>query len=173
MLSPIRSLLPPFLHTLIIYFFLIFSLRVVGRRQTGQLTVLDLVIIILLGSAVETAMIAGDVSLTAGLVSAATLLAADRLLTRAVCRSRRLRHLVVGNPILLVHNGHFIEEHLKRAGLVEADVQEAIRERGYADVGELMFAVLETDGSITAVPFDAEVKHGRHDLRTQAPVTKE
>src|SRR5690349_25029534 len=112
-----NTVLPILGHTLAIYAFLIFGLRVLGRRQTGQLTVLDLTIIILLGSAVETAMIAGNTRLVAGLVSAATLLAANRVLTRIVCRSRRLRRLIVGNPVLLVHNGHFIEEHLKKAGL--------------------------------------------------------
>jgi uncharacterized membrane protein YcaP (DUF421 family) len=165
MLSHPLSLLRPLLQTLSLYFFLIFALRILGRRQMGQLTALDLVIIILLGSAVETAMIAADTSLIAGLLSAATLLAANRLLTLIVCRSRRLRRMVVGNPVLLVHHGHLIEEHLKKAGLVEADVREAIRERGYSGPEELMFAVLEIDGSINAVPCDAHVKQGRHDLR--------
>jgi uncharacterized membrane protein YcaP (DUF421 family) len=167
-----NSLLRPCIQTLILYLFLILTLRVLGRRQMGQLTVLDLVILILLGSAVETAMIAGDTSLTAGLVSAATLLVANRALTRIVCRSRRLRRLIVGSPILLVHNGHFIEEHLKKAGLVDADVLEAIRERGYSGPEELMFAVMEIDGSINAVPFDALVQRGRHDLRSMTGSTE-
>ena len=159
------SLLRTLVQTLALYLYLIVTLRVLGRRQLGQLTVLDLVILILLGSAVETAMIAGDTSLIAGLVSAATLLVANRVLTRIVCRSRRWRRFIVGSPVLLVHHGHLIEEHLKRAGLVEADVREAIRERGYSGPEALMFAVMEIDGSINAVPCDTGVKHGQHDLR--------
>src|SRR5437762_7677761 len=99
-------------HTVLIYLFLIVALRVLGHRQLGQLTVLDLVIIIILGSAVETAMIGSNTSLPTGLVSAGTLLATNRLLNLALCRSRRLRHLVEGHPILLVNQGHFVEEHL-------------------------------------------------------------
>jgi len=153
--------------------FLILGLRIFGRRQMGQLTILDLAIILLLGSAVETAMIAANTSLAAGLASAVTLLAANRLLHFIVCRSRRLRRAVLGSPVLLIHNGHLIEEHLKKAGLVEADVLEAIRERGYCEVDELRYAVMEVDGSINAVPCNAAVKRGERDLRQMPAAPQE
>src|SRR5579872_3533790 len=76
-----RTILAVIIHTLVLYFFLIFCLRVVDRRQMGQMTVFDLVVIIVLGSAVETSMVAGSTSLQTGLVSASTLLVANRLLT--------------------------------------------------------------------------------------------
>ncbi len=91
-----------------IYLFVIGLLRVVGRRQLAQLSALDLIVVLLLGSAVETAMIHGDVSLAAGLVSAATLLVLNRLLTSVFLRAPRLSQLVNGGPILLVHDGTVI-----------------------------------------------------------------
>jgi uncharacterized membrane protein YcaP (DUF421 family) len=139
----------------------------------GQLTVVDLLIILLLGSAVETAMIAGNTSLLAGLVSAGTLFASNRLLAWVFCRSRRLRRLVVGNPVLLVHDGHMVEEHLKRVGLLDSEVEAAIRERGYGGVDEVRFAVLELDGSINVVPMDAKVDRTRKDLRASARRSRE
>jgi uncharacterized membrane protein YcaP (DUF421 family) len=169
MLPPVQSLLPVSVHTLVLYLLLIVGLRVVGRRQMGQLNVVDLTIIILLGSAVETAMIAGNTSLLAGLVSAATLLLANRLLAMLLQRSHRLRHLVVGHPVVLVHRGHFVQEHLRRTGLLEADVEEAIRERGFADVKGVEFAVLETDGSINVVPAEAPTYRGKKDIRSTSP----
>jgi uncharacterized membrane protein YcaP (DUF421 family) len=72
------------LHTLAIYAFLILGLRFIAHRQLTQLTVVDIVIILVLGSAVETSMIAGDTALSAGLVSASTLIAADCVITRAI-----------------------------------------------------------------------------------------
>src|SRR2546425_9348724 len=105
MFSVLKPLLPVVGQTFAIYLFLILALRFVGHRQLGQFTVLDLVIIIVLGSAVETAMIAGDTSLRAGLACAATLLLTNWLLSLLLRRSRRLRHLVDGHPVLLVHNG--------------------------------------------------------------------
>jgi uncharacterized membrane protein YcaP (DUF421 family) len=144
-------LVPVAIHTVCIYLFLIVALRLIGRRLTGQLTVVDLTIIILLGSAVETAMVAGDVSLPAGLVSAGILLILNRLLTLLVLRSKRWRHLLGIGPILLVQDGHFIEDHLRRVGLSEADVLEAIREREKANLDDVRFAVMEPDGEINVI----------------------
>jgi uncharacterized membrane protein YcaP (DUF421 family) len=135
-----------------IYLFLIGLLRLFGRRQLGQLTVIDLIVVLLLGSAVETAMIHGDLSLPAGLTSAATLLLVNRLLSVVFLRSPKLRHLVGGGPILLVENGAVVPAHLRRAGMTAADVAEAVRGRGYEGLEEVRFAVLETNGEVTVVP---------------------
>ena len=143
-------------HTLAIYLFLIVMFRIVGRRQLAQLNVIDLVIILIMGSAVETAMVAGDTSLPAGLVSAAVLLAANRALVFVLSGSRRWRRFVAGDPILLVREGAFIEEHLRRAGLTESDVLHAMREREECDVRHVKFAVLEVNGTITVVPQGSE-----------------
>ena len=153
---PHHVLLAVFLHTVAIYIFLIVSLRFMGRRHLGQLTVLDLVIVILLGSAVETAMVAGNTSLPAGLVSSSTLLALNYGLGLILLRSKKLRHLIGGGPILLVHFGHFVEENLLRAGLTHADVLQAIHERDEAGIESVKFAVLEVDGAINVVPMSAK-----------------
>jgi len=137
--------------TACIYLFLITILRLVGRRQLAQLSALDLVVVLLLGSTVETAMIHGDTSLAAGLVSAATLLVLNRLLNVVFLHSSRLSHLVNGGPILLVHDGHVIPSHLRRVGLTGPDLDAALRSRGYAGPGGIDDAVLETDGTISVV----------------------
>jgi uncharacterized membrane protein YcaP (DUF421 family) len=138
--------------TAAIYLFLIVLLRVFGRRQLGQLTVIDLVVVLTLGSAVETSLIHGDVSLPAGLASAATLLVLNRILTFTFLRSARLRHLVGGGPVLLVHGGSPVDEHLRRVGMTDADLQEALRSRGYGSAGECQEAILETDGTVSVIP---------------------
>jgi uncharacterized membrane protein YcaP (DUF421 family) len=137
--------------TAAIYLFLIGGLRVFGRRQLAQLTALDLIVVLLLGSAVETAMIHGDLSLAAGLVSAGTLLVTNRLLTLAFLRSPRLSQVVNGGPVLLVHNGEVIESHCRRVGLTRPDLDAALRGRGYADPAGVREAVYETDGTISVV----------------------
>jgi len=156
MISTLMSLKPVLWHTFAIYVFLIFLFRVIGRRQLGQLNVLDLVVIIVMGSAVETSMVAGDTSLPAGLVSAATLLIVNRLMSLLFCRFRRLRHIVQGSPVLLVHDGKFVTEHLKRVGFSEEDVLEALREHEITGVDQVRFAVLEADGEINVIPMKHE-----------------
>lgn len=135
-----------------IYLFLVVMFRVFGRRQLGQLTVVDLLVVLLLGSTVETSMIHGDVSLAAGLVSAGTLLVMNRLLTLILLRSKRFAHLVAGGPVLLVHEGVPVPSHLRRAGMTAQDLLEALRDRGYEGLGGVREAVLETDGSVSVVP---------------------
>jgi uncharacterized membrane protein YcaP (DUF421 family) len=131
--------------------FLIVALRVFGRRQTGQLTVIDLVVVLLLGSAVDTAMIRGDTTLPVGLTSAATLLVMNRVLSWVFLQSNRLSHLVNGGPVLLVHDGAVVEEHLRWAGMTCEDLAESLWARGYDSVERVRTAVLETDGTVSVV----------------------
>ncbi len=142
------------LHTLVIYLFLIVALATVGRQQISQLTVLDYLIIALLGSAVETGLYLGGGSFLAGLVSAATLLLANRGLGVVVERSPAIRRFIVGVPIVLVHNGKIIPANLRRARLTKKDLFAAIRLRGYDDLRSIRFAVTEPSGEIGVVPRD-------------------
>ncbi len=139
------------LHTVALYVFLVLALGLLGHRQISELSATELLIVMVLGSAVETAMVAGDTSLLAGLVSAATLLVSNHLLTLALRRWERLRRLVVGHPIPLVYKGHFIAARIREAGLTEDDVREGIRERGYDRLDQVRLAVLEIDGEISVV----------------------
>jgi uncharacterized membrane protein YcaP (DUF421 family) len=147
-------------HTLVIYLFLIFALSRVGRRQIAQVTSVEFMIIAVLGSAVETAMVAGNTSLPAGLVSASTLLLTNRALAELVGRSGLLRRILVGAPVLLVSNGEILRSHLRRIGFTEEDVRGLLRERGYDDPSQVRFAYLEIDGSIGVVPMSTKVRQG-------------
>lgn len=142
------------LSTFVIYVFLILALRLIGRRSLAQLSALDFLVVILLGSAVETAMVQASTSLKAGLMSASVLLLANRLLTWGMLKSKKLRHLVGGGPVLLVHDGKFVQERMWRVGLTEADVMAALRSREVGCVEDVRFAVLETDGRINVVMRD-------------------
>ena len=139
------------INTAVIYAFLILAIRLIGRRQLGQLSSLDLLILILLGSSVETAMVRASTSLKVGIISAATLLILNKLLTAGMTKSKRFRQLLGAGPILLVHDGHFVDENLRRLGMTQDDVIEAIRERECANIKELRYAVFENDGEINVV----------------------
>jgi len=165
MLSALSQLALVATHTLIIYVFLIFCFRFISRRQVAQLTFIELAVIMLLGSAVETSMVAGDTSLLAGLVSATILFVCNRLLTDALWRWRWFRRVLIGGPIILVQNGRFLARQLRRAGLTEVEVLAAIRERGYADPEDLRFVVWEVDGSVGVVPMDREVHQAKQLVR--------
>jgi uncharacterized membrane protein YcaP (DUF421 family) len=138
--------------TTLIYLFLIVVLRIFGRRELGQLSVLDLIVVLILGSAVETSMIHGNLTLPAGLTSAATLFVVNKLLSLVFLHSKRLSHIVNGGPVLLVQDGTLLRSHCKRAGMTDTDIVEALRSKGYDDLVQVRYAVLETNGDVSVVP---------------------
>jgi len=142
------------LHTFVIYIFLIACISQLNHRLFAQINFEELLIITLLGSAVETSMIAGDTSLAAGIVSAATLLASNWLLGRLVERWGWFRHLVMGHPILLVSQGNLLTAGLRKTMLTREDVLESIRNYGFEKIEQVKLAVLEIDGSISVVPIE-------------------
>jgi len=145
-------------HTLVVYIFLVLGLSLLGHRETSQLGLVEIVIIMVLGSAVETAMVAGDTSLQAGLISAATLLVCNLAMSRLFVQSKWLRRVIIGHPIPLVDNGRILPRRARAAGLSDDDILEAIRERGYNSLEDVRFAILEIDGNISVIPRDAGKK---------------
>lgn len=153
-------------RSLVVYVAVLAGLRLGGRRELGQLTPFDLVVILLVANAVQNAMVGADTSLQGGLVSAATLLAVNAALARLRLRSVRVRQLVEGVPIVLVQHGELVTANLHREGITEDEVVAAVREHGaIGDLSEVQLAVLETDGSVSVVPMSADVQRSRHRLR--------
>src|SRR5512140_3487651 len=142
------------LHTLIIYLFLILVLSLLGHRQSAELSSTELVVIMILGSSVETSMVAGNTSLLAGITSATTLFVSNRVVSRLLEHWPRLRRYLIGRAILLVYEGRLLTDHLVEAGGDESDVREGLREGGYGDLSEVRMAVLESDGAISVIPCD-------------------
>ena len=141
-------------QTLTIFLFLVLTLRLIGRRTMAQLTLGGYLIVALLGSAVESGLYAGSSALAAGLASVTTLLVADKALSVIIQRSPRTRELLVGAPIVLVHDGQVVRDHMRQSQLTRQDLAEAIRMHGYAGLDDVRYVVLESDGSITVIPND-------------------
>ena len=156
-----QTLLEIAFRSAIIYLVVLLGLRLTGKRQVGQMTPFDLVLLLLIANAVQNAMTGPDTSLTGGLVAAATLLAMNTLVTRVVWRSRAARHLVEGTPTLLIHNGKLLQEHLTKERISAQDLHQALREHGVTRVEDVSLAVLEIDGSISVLKNDDMPTVGR------------
>lgn len=153
-------------RTLAVYAAVLVGLRLGGRRELGQLTPFDLVVVLLVANAVQNAMVGADTSLAGGLVAAGALLAVNAGVARLRIRSVRLRHLVEGEPIVLVEGGRYVTANLRREAVTEDEVLAALREHGeVADVSDVALAVLEADGSLSVVPMSAAVHRTRRRLR--------
>jgi len=152
-------------RTALIYLAVLVGLRVAGKRELGQMTVFDLVVILLIANAVQNAMVGPDTSVPGGILAAFTLLALNGGLSALRLRSEFWGRLVEGTPTVLVQDGEFVVPHLRKEGLERAELEMAMREHGVESVKEVKLAVLETDGSISIVPQGARVVRTRKHIR--------
>jgi uncharacterized membrane protein YcaP (DUF421 family) len=141
------------------------GLRLMGKRELGQMTVFDLVVILLIANAVQNAMVGPDFSVQGGILAAVVLLAVDRGVTFLRLRSERWGRLLEGTPTVLIEDGEFIPAHLRKEGLERDDVEMIMREHGLESVSEVKLAVLETDGAISIVPQTSKVVRTRKHVR--------
>jgi uncharacterized membrane protein YcaP (DUF421 family) len=151
--------------TAAVYLFLVGGLRLFGKRELGQLSLYDLVMIVILGNAVQNAMINNDNTLVGGFVAAGVLLALNWALNRFIARSKRAEHFLVGNPVLIVHDGRPLRDRLAREGISDDQLDAALREHGIDDVHDVHLAVLESDGTISVVPQGTPVLRTRRHYR--------
>ena len=142
------------LRTSIIYVMLLVGIRLMGKREVGQMTPLDLVVLLTLSNAVQNAMTGPDTSVTGGLVAAATLLVINFGVSRLVSRNRRLGRLIKGQPTILIYRGHVVMDHLRREQITIDELHAALREHGVPAIEEVRLAVLEVDGSISVLKND-------------------
>jgi uncharacterized membrane protein YcaP (DUF421 family) len=139
-------------RTATVYLFLVVALRLAGRREVGQLSILDLIVLLIISNGVQNAMVGENTTLIGGLVSAGTLVVLDRALNAVVRRNHTVARLLEGEPILLVRNGRVLTNALRRASMERTELDEAIRAHGVATVNDVALAVLETDGRISVIP---------------------
>ena len=152
-------------RTLVVYAAVVIGLRLVGKRELGQLGVPDLVVLLLVSSAVQNAMVGADASVPGGLASAATLLVANLGVARLRARSRRIDRLVEGVPTVLVKDGAVVQRNLDHEGVDRDELDSAIREHGLERLDDVRLAVLEPDGSVSVIPATAPVLRGRRRVR--------
>lgn len=147
------------LSSLVVYLSIVAAIRVFGKRELSQLSVIDLVFILLISNAVQDAMIGGNINfLIGGLVAAATLFVANYLMGELFFRSKTFSKLIQGEPLMLVYEGKVIDDHLRKAKISYDELESAIREHGVVDSKHVDLAVLERDGNISVLSNDFKHK---------------
>lgn len=174
LLIPHISWLEKVLRPLVVYGFLLVAFRFSGKRELGQATLFDFLIVLLISNVVQNAMIGDDNSIGGAFAGVAVLLTLSWMLNRLTARSPRLRKLLEGSPTLLVHNGRVLDAAMRKESVSLNDLLTAFREQGIASVGEVRYAVLELDGKISIIRADAPTPASREDcvveeIRSQAP----
>jgi uncharacterized membrane protein YcaP (DUF421 family) len=144
-----------------VYLFLILAIRLFGKKELTQLSVFDLVFILLISNAVQNAMTGPDVSLLGGLIAAASLFVVNYILKFLELRFPKFGRAIQGEAKTLIYKGKILESNLKGAKISEDELMEAIREHGVGSVKEVDLAVLEVDGNISVLSENFKKKSTR------------
>lgn len=137
-----------------VYLFIILAIRIFGRKELSQLSVIDLVFILLISNSVQNAMVGPDTSLLGGFSAALGLFLCNYMFRHVLRKYKRFNRLIQGSPILLVAEGKIIERGLKLARMSEDELEMAIREHGVNKLDQVDSAILEVDGNISIISHD-------------------
>ncbi|MBA4850909.1 DUF421 domain-containing protein [Emticicia sp. BO119] len=149
------------LRAVTVYLFMILAIRLFGKRELAQLSVIDLVFILLISNAVQNAMVGPDNSLLGGLTAAAGLFIANFILKKLIGRYDSIGRFIQGQPIMLIYKGAVQEKNLLIAGFTHAELEAAIREHGVEKIENVDLAMLEVDGNISVLIDDFKTKSHR------------
>ena len=149
------------LRATVIYLVFLVGLRLFGKREIGQFTLFDLVLILLVANALQPAITGPDQSITGGAIIIVTLLVLNRVLGLIRSRVPAIGRLISPEPTVIARDGKWIQKAIDDQDLSMEDVQMALREHGVASVEDVDLACLEEDGSISVVPKDGGQKGRR------------
>lgn len=138
-----------FLRGVILYVLVIFSIRLMGKRQLGELQPSELVITILISNIATLPIEDINIPMTTGVIPILTLVCLDVLVSAMALRSRKLRRLISGSPKIIISNGEIDQFQLKKLRYTVDDLMESLRSQGVFDISEVQFAVVETTGKIS------------------------
>jgi len=142
------------LRIVVIYFFLMLALRIIGKREFGTLEPFELVTLLLIPEIVTEALHRGDASLTNAFVGVSTLLTLVFFTGLLAYRSRRFGRVVDGSPTVLVRHGSLVAEAMNRERVAPEEIASELRRYGLEQISQVKWALLESDGHITVVPWE-------------------
>ena len=151
MLLPQPSWLEKILRPILIYSGLLLAFRFLSKRDLTQNTTFDLLIVLLLSNIVQNAMIGQDNSVLGALAGALTLILLSTGLNRLSARNIKTRHLLEGQPTLLVHNGRTLEDNMTKFAVSRADLNAGLRGQNMITLEDVRYAFLELDGTISVI----------------------
>lgn len=141
-------------RALAVYFFMIAAIRIFGKKELAQLSVTDLVFILLISNAVQNAMVGENTTLWGGIIAAASLFTANFILKRVLYKSDKLSSLIEGNAITLIYKGVVNEENCRKSDISVNELNAAVREHGAKNFSDVDLAMLEVDGNISVISND-------------------
>lgn len=165
-----------YIRTIVLYLILIAVIRMMGKRQVGQMEPSEFVVTMLVANLASIPMQDGGIPLYSGLVPILTVLGAELVLSAASLRSVGFRRLLCGKPVILIENGHVLQNNLRRTRITLDELTGHLREKDVMDITAVQYAILETNGNLSVFPYPrhmpASAKDaGIHPKQQALPVT--
>jgi len=132
-----------------VYLFIVMAIRIFGKNELSQLSIVDLVFILLISNSVQNAMVGTNSTLLGGLVAATSLFIINWLLRNLLFKNKKINQFIQGSALMLIYKGKLIQKHLEQANVSLEELEAAVREHGVGDISEVDLAVLEVDGDIS------------------------
>ena len=146
-------MLVSYIRTVILYLVLIFGVRLLGKRQIGQLEPSEFVVAMLIADLASIPMQDPGLPLHSGLVPILTVLGLELALSGLVMRSVAFRRILCGKPVVLIENGRILQSNMRATRVTLDELTGHLREKGILDLKTVQFAILETDGQLSVFPY--------------------
>lgn len=158
-----------FIRTLLLYIVVVAVMRIMGKRQIGELQPFELVIAIMLSELAAVPMQDTGIPLIHGLIPILTLMFLEIFLSYITLKSRSIRKLVCGTASVLIQHGKIMEEELRRQRFNLDDLMEELRLSGYLNISDIEYAILENSGRLSIIPKSLRSPVTRKDLNLSQP----
>ncbi len=151
LLTPDIPVLEKVIRSAVVYLFLLIAFRLAGKRQLGQMTAFDLVVLLIISNVVQNALIGNDNSLGGGLLGATVILLLNAGVAWLTFRHKRVERLVEHSPTVLVRHGQILRENLRRERLSLPELRAALRREGMVSLHNVRYVILEEDGHLSVI----------------------
>ncbi|MGZ4055366.1 MAG: DUF421 domain-containing protein [Bacteroidia bacterium] len=146
-----NSYLEIILRSAAVYLCIVVFIRIFGKKELSQLSITDLVFILLISNAVQNAMVGNDSTLSGGLIAAVTLFSLNSIIRFLVFKFKPVQNFLEGEAIILIYKGTVLEKNLKKERITMEELKSTVREHGVEKISEVDLAVLEMDGNISVL----------------------
>ena len=142
-----------YIRTLLLYTVLILGIRLMGKRQIGQMEASEFVVTMLVANLAAIPMQDGGIPLFSGLVPILTVLGMELVLSGLIMKSVKFRKLLCGKPVILIDNGKILQENLRATRVTLDELTSHLRQHDVLDLRTVQYAILETDGNLSVFPY--------------------
>ncbi len=157
-----------YIRTIILYLLLIVVIRLMGKRQIGQMEPSEFVVTMLVANLASIPMQDGGIPLFSGVVPILTVLGLELILSALSLKSIRFRKLLCGKPVILIENGNILQSNLRRTRITIDELTGHLREKDVLDLRSVQYAILETNGNLSVFPYPKEKPASARDAGIQA-----